>query len=477
MPPRRPTKLDPFGLPLEPQPVPDDNDPLTWDQRRKVNILILISLMSFLSQFLAMDISSALWSLHKYFGVTYNRASYTIGSYIALMGVAPFLWNPLSGRIGRRPLLIASLLGTAATATMSGLSRSYIMIIIARCVNGAFAAIPIGLGSVIVCDLFYQHERGFYLGIYMVVQITGAHMGPTLSGYIYKGINWHWCFYIPAIAAGIVFIVVAATFPETLYSRNVASLSRPNMTLYQREYLRKKREDGRKLDTGAFLRPFMMLRYPSIVLPSIYYAVTSGYANFIFFTTSSVLFHHYYNFRTWQIGLLLGLPMTFGSWLGEFGAGGFSDWVTERRAVNRSGKRIPEDRLYAMLPGVILAPTGLIIEALCLQHRTHWVGPGLGIGIASAGFQIITTVTYAYTAECYPRQTSETATILNFGRQMFSFCLGFYNFHFLFRFGVQTAWLVYACAQVACFVPMVALMLKGAAWREQYPGPDWNLDL
>jgi hypothetical protein len=50
--------LDPFGLPLYPQPVPDERDPLTWSHGRKMNILAHISVMSFLAQFLANSIVS-----------------------------------------------------------------------------------------------------------------------------------------------------------------------------------------------------------------------------------------------------------------------------------------------------------------------------------------------------------------------------------------------------------------------------------
>jgi MFS family permease len=268
-----------------------------------------------------------------------------------------------------------------------------------RTLNGFFAAIPIGLGSVVVCDLFYQHERGLYMGIYMVVQITGGHFAPAIGGYIYKGINWHWCFYVPALMAAVLLISVAILVPETLYLRGIESMQYPGMSLYQQEMIRKRRDDNRNLRISNFMRPFQMLKYPSVVLPSIYYAVCSGYANIIFIDTSAIVFHRLYHFRAWQTGLLLGTPLTLGSWIGEFGAGGFSDWVTERRALARGGKRMAEDRLYAMLPGVILTPLGLIVEGFCIHSKTHWIGPGLGIAIASAGLQIVTTVTYAYTAE------------------------------------------------------------------------------
>jgi MFS family permease len=328
-----------------------------------------------------------------------NKVSYAIGSYVVFVGVGPFLWNPLAHSFGRRPLYITSLIGLILTATISGLSRTYPMIMAIRSLSGLFAAIPIGLGSVVVCDLFYQHERGFYMGIYSVFQITGGHVGPMIGGYIYSGLNWHWCFYVPAIIAGFLLVIFALTVPETLYFRHIESLQRPQMNLYQQELIRKKRSDGSKLRLVHFIRPFKMLRYPSIVLPSIYYSVASGYANMVFIISSSLLFHYYYGMHSWQTGLLMGTPLTLGSWIGEFGAGGFSDWVTERRALKRGGKRIPEDRLYAMLPGVILTPLGLLVEGMTLRHHTHWIGAGLGIAIASAGFQIVTTVTYAYTAD------------------------------------------------------------------------------
>ena len=56
--PERELQLDPFGLPLSPQPLGDPLDPLTWSRWKKIKVLIHISAMSFLSQFLGMSIVS-----------------------------------------------------------------------------------------------------------------------------------------------------------------------------------------------------------------------------------------------------------------------------------------------------------------------------------------------------------------------------------------------------------------------------------
>jgi hypothetical protein len=70
--PERELQLDPFGLPLSPQPLGDPLDPLTWSRWKKIKVLIHISLMSFLSQFLAMSIVSTSNS-------SYHRNSFLSG--------------------------------------------------------------------------------------------------------------------------------------------------------------------------------------------------------------------------------------------------------------------------------------------------------------------------------------------------------------------------------------------------------------
>ena len=108
--------------------------------------------------------------------------------------------------------------------------------------------------------------------------------------------------------------------------------------------------------------------------------------------------------------MLLGVPLTVGSVVGELVAGGLSDWISEKRALARSGMRKPEDRLLALFPAIVLLPLGIIIEGVCLTHKLHATGTGFGIAIASLGLQIATTVVYTYTAEVSPFSFSVSFT-------------------------------------------------------------------
>jgi MFS family permease len=169
-----------------------------------------------------------------------------------------------------------------------------------------------------------------------------------------------------------------------------------------------------------------MLRYPSVTLTFIYYIVSFAFSSILPAVTVAILFTKIYHFKTGAIGLTLGLPLLIGSALGEFLSGPFSDWFMLRYAKQHGGERKPEARLPASLGSLLLCPTGIMIYGFCLQHKTHWMGPVMGMAISSFGLQLITTVSYAYCSDCYKPQSGEISSLYNFGRQTFAFPLGFY---------------------------------------------------
>lgn len=96
------------------------------------------------------------------------------------------------------------------------------------------------------------------------------------------------------------------------------------------------------------------------------------------------------------IGLAIGLSTFIGTLIGEISAGPVSDRLVYLHAKAHNGDINPESRLYATIPGAILIPIGVIIEGLCFQFKTHYMGPVMGIAIAAVGLQIVTTNIYAY---------------------------------------------------------------------------------
>lgn len=336
--------------------------------------------------------------LSIFLGRSVVQTSYVTSMFLVCAGLSALFWNPIANIYGRRPVYIGTTLVAVLMSVASGAANSYGPLMAYRSLNAFFGAVPAGLGIATVCDMFFVHERGLYTGIYTVAFITGGHLAPICGGFIEDRLSWRWCFYIPAILTAGVWVVFVLTVPETLFSRAPESMSQPRRTWKQNMLGQGRAHPTRRLRGIDFIRPFQMLRYPSVLLPTIYYAVSFAYGSILFIVTSSQLFAMNFEFESSQVGLLVGVPITVGSLLGELISGGFSDWVSGRRAVVR-GERKAEDRLLAIIPSFFLTPLGIIIEGVCLQQNTGVIGVAFGIAIASLGLQVATTVVYTYTAE------------------------------------------------------------------------------
>lgn len=233
----------------------------------------------------------------------------------------------------------------------------------------------------------------------------------------------------------------------------------------------------RKLRASDFTHVFYMLKYPSVLLPTIYYSLSFGFGSVMFAVTGAAAFGSIYHFDTVGVGLSIGVSTFVGTLVGELSAGPVSDFLLLQYRRRHGGDPKPEARLHAMWPGVFLLPFGVIIEGVCLQYKTHYMGPVMGISIGAFGLQIISTNIFAYMTDCYKPQSAEISTLLNFGRQTFSFTLAFYCVPFAERTTWGVAWAVFAIIQFVFFSGIVALMWKGRQWRERLGTPDFDRDL
>ncbi|KAF1985784.1 MFS general substrate transporter, partial [Aulographum hederae CBS 113979] len=393
---------DPNGVPLVPQPSTDPLDPLNFPHRKKIAILAQVSLASFFAYFSASLIVAAFVPLSESLHVDLISAAHVDSAFAITVGIAPLLFNPISSVYGRRPLFVVSLFGSALTSMFSGVASNDPALLAARAVNGIFAAVPIGLGSAVVCDLFFKHERGRYMGLYSVSYLVGDHIAHTVGGYVATVEGWQWCFYLPGFVTAGMAVLYWFTVPETIYHRDVPNPfpdSKNEKHRLSTSSASFTPHPTNRLTYTSFLKPFALLAHPCITIPTILYALTAAFGATLFIVSSAELFEERYRFDPDDTGLLLGIPLTVGSLLGELPAGRFSDWISASRARSRGSVSKPEDRLLAIIPGAVLVPLGIALEGIALQYEWSYMITGIGIAIASMGTQIVTTVVFAYTAE------------------------------------------------------------------------------
>ncbi|KAF2092501.1 MFS general substrate transporter [Rhizodiscina lignyota] len=463
-------KLDKHGFPLRPQPTDSPLDPLNWNRWIKLLVLLQVSFLGFLGPFSQGAIESPVdrvWKnsayrpLSQFMGITITEASYNTTLAIVLAGVAPLFYSPLANIYGRRPVYIFSCIIGIVAGARSAISTHWKNLLVARVFVGVGTSAGMGIGASVVSDMYFMHERGKYMGIYVIFTTNGAHIAVLVGGFVAKDVGWRWCYWVPCIALGITWVLNLFLLPETIFHRDVdhrdqvAGDTQMNLRSWIRLLRPWPKSVKRHLRLWDLTHCFIMLKYPSVLLTTIYYSYAFGIGTVLFAVTGSASFSAIYGFDTAQVGLAIGVPTTIGSIIGELAAGPVSDLLLLWSNRRHNGESPPETRLHVMWPGLILLPAGVIIEEVCFQHRTHWMGPVMGMGIGCFGLQIISTNIFAYLADRYRPQSAEISTLLNFGRLTFSFTLGFYMLPFAHATSYGTAWIIMAVISVGLYAGIV----------------------
>lgn len=93
---------------------------------------------------------------------------------------------------------------------------------------------------------------------------------------------------------------------------------------------------------------------------------------------------------------------------------------------HNGGLFVPEMRLIPSIPGLIMMPFGLAGFGICVQHRTHWIGPVSMMAVTIFGYQQLVSLGMAYGIDCYKPQAPYVAAAIVFCRQLFGFTVNYW---------------------------------------------------
>src|SRR5688572_1222722 len=91
------------------------------------------------------------------------------------------MWGRLSDRIGRRPVLIGGLVGTAASYALFGLADSLVLLFASRLLAGFFGA-NISTAQAYIADVTTPQNRAKGMGLIGAAFGLGFTLGPLFGG-------------------------------------------------------------------------------------------------------------------------------------------------------------------------------------------------------------------------------------------------------------------------------------------------------
>lgn len=255
-------------------------------------------------------------------------------------------------------------------------------------------------------------------------------------------------------------------------------------------YLQFRRIDPAPLRIYEFIQPLSLARYPSILVPSVAYAVVFCFSSVLLTVEIPQLFVPKFGFNSQQIGLQF-LGIIIGSIIGEQLGGRLSDIWMRRIGGRKEKAPSPEFRLWLSYGGFLLAIVGLIVFGACFENiqGTKWnVTPIVGIAVAAVGNQIVTTVLVTYAVDCHVEHSASIGIFVNVVRQTWYASLflnlarvsltdshrGFIGPFFfpdmLSSLGTLGAvGLLAGLIFIVCWVPTAVLQWRGQNWRDAQP--------
>lgn len=92
---------------------------------------------------------------------------------VIFAGVGPLFIMPLSNTLGRRPIYLFGNLLAASTNIAAGYCTTWSGLLATRVFNGIGAGSTVAMGAATICDLYFLHERGLYMGVYTFFLTNG----------------------------------------------------------------------------------------------------------------------------------------------------------------------------------------------------------------------------------------------------------------------------------------------------------------
>jgi EmrB/QacA subfamily drug resistance transporter len=151
-------------------------------------------------------VNIALPSAQKALGFTNANRTLVVTAYTVAFGGLLLLGGRLSDHFGRKRTLLVGMIGFALGSAAAGASIDFVMLVAARAIQGAFAALmaPSAL-SLLTTTFSNSKDRGKAFGIFGGIATGGAALGLLLGGALTQTLGWRYTLYV-----NVVFAVVGA---------------------------------------------------------------------------------------------------------------------------------------------------------------------------------------------------------------------------------------------------------------------------
>ena len=173
------------------------------DQRER--LLRVLSAATFLIFFQAYMVAPLIPRLAAVFAVSGQTIGLIVPAYMIPYGVSTLFYGLLSDRLGRRRIMLASLLAFVILTALTATAQSATQLILWRLATGLGASGVVPLALAMIGALFPYAQRGRPLGWLFGAMAGGMAFGSTFGALLEPLVGWHGIFLgVSLLGAGVL---------------------------------------------------------------------------------------------------------------------------------------------------------------------------------------------------------------------------------------------------------------------------------
>lgn len=209
-----------------PQAVGPEPSPRRW------TALVFIAIAQLMVALDATIVSIALPSAQAALHASDAQRQWVITAYAMAFGGLLLLGGKVADRLGRKRAFFIGLLGFAVASALGGIAPNFDVLVGARALQGAFAALltPTAL-SLLAVSFTQPRERATAFAVYGSIAGSGAAIGLLLGGALTQYLAWRWCLYVNIPIAVIAAVGGNAFLPDPPRSTQAMRFDIPGAAL------------------------------------------------------------------------------------------------------------------------------------------------------------------------------------------------------------------------------------------------------
>lgn len=159
-------------------------------------------------------------ALEEKYEATLEQVNWTVAIPALGLSLGPLLWASPADIIGRRPIFLLGTTMAFAATIGAALAKTYSSYMAARFFQGLGVSPAANVGLAIINDMFFEHERGQKVGLWVLAIDLGLLFGPLIGGFVNIA-GYAWIQWLSAIMFGVILLAELVFLPETLYPRDL----------------------------------------------------------------------------------------------------------------------------------------------------------------------------------------------------------------------------------------------------------------